>query len=83
MPVQEYPADPNRVEWAPSADVLWQTLRDDGVVGAKPTATASGTTAPLTVSPTEIAVDVVNATGVQGLAAQVAAALEVQGFPEA
>ncbi len=30
VPVQEYPADPNRVEWAPSADVLWQTLRDDG-----------------------------------------------------
>ena len=27
VPVQEYPADPNRVEWAPSADVLWQTLR--------------------------------------------------------
>ncbi|HET7822766.1 MAG TPA: LCP family protein [Ornithinibacter sp.] len=82
VPVQEYPADPNRVEWAPSADVLWQTLRDDGVVGAKPGATASGTTAPLTVSPTQIAVDVVNATGVQGLAAQVAAALEVQGFPK-
>ena len=34
------------------------------------------------MSPTEIPVDVVNATGVQGLAAQVAAALEVQGFPE-
>ena len=82
VPVQEYPADPNRVEWAPSADVLWQTLRDDGVVGAKPTATASGTAAPLTVSPTQVAVDVVNATGVQGLAAQVAAALEVQGFPK-
>ena len=30
---------PGRV--GPSADVLWQTLRDDGVVGAKPTATAS------------------------------------------
>jgi len=82
VPVQEYPADPNRVEFAPSADVLWQTLVDDGVVGEKPTATASGTTAPLTVSPTEIPVDVVNATGAQGLAAQVASALEVQGFPK-
>jgi hypothetical protein len=81
VPVQEYPADPNRVEWAPSAEVLWQTLRDDGVVGEKPTSTASGTAAPLTVSPTTVQVDVVNATGVQGLAAQVAAALEVQGFP--
>src|SRR6478609_5292947 len=46
VPVQEYPADPNRVEFAPSADVLWQTLVDDGVVGEKPTAPASGTTAP-------------------------------------
>ena len=82
VPVQDYPADPNRVEWAPSADVLWQTLRDDGVVGEKPTATASGSASPLTVSPTQVKVDVVNATGVQGLAAQVAAALEVQGFPK-
>ena len=82
VPVQEYAPDPNRVEWAPSAEVLWQTLRDDGVVGAKPTATASASTAPLTVSPTEVSVEVVNATGVQGLAAQVAAALEVQGFPK-
>ena len=82
VPVQEYPADPNRVEWAPSADVLWQTLRDDGVVGAKPSATPSASTEPLTVSPTEVAVEVVNATGVQGLAAEVAAALEVQGFPD-
>ena len=68
VPVQDYPADPNRVEWAPAADVLWQTLRDDGVVNEKGTSTASASAAPLTVSPTEIAVDVVNATGVQGLA---------------
>ena len=57
VPVQEYPADPNRVEWAPSADALWQILRDDGVVGEKPTTTASGIAAPLAVSPTEIAVE--------------------------
>ena len=81
VPVQDYPPDPNRVEWAPAADVLWQTLLDDGVLNEKGTSTASASAAPLTVSPTEIAVDVVNATGVQGLARQVAAALEVQGFP--
>jgi len=81
VPVQPYPADPNRVQWAPGADQLWATLREDGVVGAKPSPTASGSTVPLTVSPTKIAVDVVNATGVQGLAAEVAVALEVQGFP--
>jgi LCP family protein required for cell wall assembly len=82
VPVQPYPADPNRVQWAPGADALWQTLRDDGVVGATPTATASASSAPLTVSPTQITVDVVNATGVSGLASQVAKALEVQGFPK-
>lgn len=81
VPVQEYPADPNRVEWAPSADALWKTLREDGVVGEKPSTAPSASSEPLTVSPTGIQVDVVNATGVQGLAAQVAAALEVQGFP--
>lgn len=80
VPSQQYPADHNRVEWAPGADVLWQTLRDDGVVGAKPSPAPSGPPALLTVSPTQVAVDVVNATGVQGLAAQVAAALDVQGF---
>ena len=45
-------------------------------------ARASGSTAPLTVSPTEVAVEVVNATGVQGLSKQVATALEVQGFAD-
>jgi LCP family protein required for cell wall assembly len=82
VPVQEYPADPNRVEWAPGADVLWQTLRDDAVVGEKPSPGPSASSTPLTVSPTQIPVDVVNGTGVPGLAAQVAAALEVQGFPK-
>jgi LCP family protein required for cell wall assembly len=82
VPVQDYPADPNRVEWAPSADALWKTLREDGVVGEKPSTAPSASSEPLTVSPTGIQVDVVNATGVQGLAAQVAAALEVQGFPK-
>ena len=82
VPTQAYPADPNRVQWAPGADALWQTLRDDAVVGAKPTPTASGSAEPLTVSPASITVDVSNATGVPGLAAQVAKALEVQGFPK-
>jgi hypothetical protein len=52
------------------------------VIGAKPTATPSASAAPLTVSPADVRVEVVNATGVSGLAAQVAAALEVQGFPK-
>ena len=82
VPVKDYEPDPNRVAWAPEAEDLWQTLRDDGVVGEEPSPSASATAEPLTVSPTEITVEVVNATGVQGLAADVAAALELQGFPE-
>ncbi len=80
VPVEDYPADPNRVQWSAAADTLWQTLRSDGVVGASasPTPSASG---PVTVSPADVQVDVVNATGVAGLAAQAAAALAVQGFP--
>ncbi|GAA4410630.1 LCP family protein [Fodinibacter luteus] len=37
VPVQEYEADPNRVAWAPEAEALWETLREDGVLGAQPT----------------------------------------------
>jgi LCP family protein required for cell wall assembly len=82
VPVKDYAPDPNRVAWAPEAEDLWQTLRDDGVVGEapKPGATASGK--PLTVSPSDVRVEVVNATGVQSLASEVAAALTVQGFPD-
>ena len=80
VPIKEYAPDPNRVAWSQDAEALWQTLRDDEVVGEKATPAASASTEPLTVSPTEIPVEVVNATGVQGLAKQVATALEVQGF---
>lgn len=82
VPVEAYAPDPNRVQWSAAAETLWQTLRDDQVIGAKPTAAPSASAAPLTVSPAYVRVEVVNATGVSGLAAQVAAALEVQGFPK-
>ncbi|HYN68339.1 MAG TPA: LCP family protein [Ornithinibacter sp.] len=82
VPITEYAPDPNRVAWSPDAEALWQTLRDDEVVGEAPSTSASASAEPLTVSPTGIAVEVVNATGVQGLATQVAAALEVQGFAD-
>ena len=82
VPVKDYEADPNRVAWAPEAEDLWQTLRDDGVLGEEPTPGASASAEPLTVSPSGISVEVVNATGVQGLASEVAAALEVQGFAD-
>ena len=83
VPVQEYPADPNRVEWAPSAEVLWQTLRDDGVVGAKPSA------APVRLGrAAHREPDGGRGRGRQrhracrGSPREVAAALEVQGFPD-
>ncbi len=82
VPIKEYAPDPNRVAWAPEAEALWQTLRDDEVVGQGPSTSPSADPEPLTVSPTEIAVEVVNATEVRALAGQVAAALEVQGFPD-
>ena len=82
VPVKDYEPDPNRVAWAPEAEDHWQTLLADDVVGEKPTPSASASAEPLSVSPTDITVEVVNATGVQGLAGEVAAALELQGFPE-
>jgi LCP family protein required for cell wall assembly len=83
VPNETYPADPNRVQWKDSAKQIWSALRADRPVGAKPT-TATPTpspTASLTVSPADVSVTVVNATGVSGLARQAAQALEVQGFP--
>jgi len=81
VPVTDYQPDPNRVAWAPEAADLWQTLRDDQVPGEAPKPGATASAKPLTVSPTTVKVDVVNATGVQGLAREAAAALTVQGFP--
>lgn len=78
VPVEAYPQDPNRVQWSSSADELWSALRDDTVVGAGPSPATS--TAPLTVSPAAIGVEVVNATGTPGLAAQAADGLTAQGF---
>ncbi len=80
VPVEDYPEDPNRVQWSAPADDLWAALRDDTVLGAEPDAAATPT--PLTVSPANIGVEVVNATGVSGLAAQAAEGLTVQGFEQ-
>ena len=83
VPHEAYPRDPNRVQWKTSAEQIWSALREDRPVGAepKPVATPSpSATQPLTVSPDEVTVRVVNASGVPGLARQARAALEVQGF---
>lgn len=83
VPNEVYPADPNRVQWQASADVIWEALRADHKVNEGPgTATASPTATPLTVSPADISVLVLNASGTPGLAAQARAALRVQGFAD-
>lgn len=80
VPTEVYPADTNRVQWAPEADELWEAIRTDRDLGA-PTPTPSPTsTVPLTVTPDKVQVQVVNASGVPGLAKQAVAALAVQGF---
>ena len=80
VPIVDYEPDPNRVAWAPEAEDLWRTLRDDVAPGEARKPGGSASAEPLTASPTGITVEVVNATGVQGLASEVAAALTVQGF---
>jgi hypothetical protein len=87
VPIEAYPADPNRVQWAESADLLWESLREDKPLpGQKPPpgtpepTPSPTTTEPLTVAPNTIQVRVTNDSGVPGLARQAAGALEVQGF---
>ena len=33
VPFQAYPADPNRLQWAPEADRLWRLIRNDRKIG--------------------------------------------------
>ncbi|NHI20283.1 LCP family protein [Phycicoccus endophyticus] len=83
VPNETYPADPNRVQWQDSAEVIWESLREDHRVN-EPAATRSPSPSPsasaLSVSPDDIDVLVLNASGTSGLAGQSAAALTVQGF---
>jgi len=60
---------------------LWQSIKDDvpWIKPKKPSSTGSGSTK-VTVAPADITVRVLNGSGVAGRAAEVAAALEAQGF---
>ncbi|WP_377644012.1 LCP family protein [Oryzobacter terrae] len=83
VPNETYPLDTNRVQWKDSAKTIWKALREDQQLGvpaktASPTPTPSAE--PLTASPDEISVRVVNSSGVPGLARQARDALQVQGF---
>lgn len=82
VPTEPYPADLNRVQWKSSAEQVWTALREDRRPGEpeKAAPEPSESAEALTVPPDEIAVQVVNATGVPGLAGQARKALTVQGF---
>ncbi|WP_308279731.1 LCP family protein [Phycicoccus mangrovi] len=82
VPNEVYPNDPNRVQWQDSADLIWESIREDHPVNETPTkgANPSPSASPLTVSPDEITVQVLNGAGTSGLASQDAAILEAQGF---
>ncbi|MFN8098920.1 MAG: LCP family protein [Dermatophilaceae bacterium] len=86
VPVEVYPADPNRVQWKASADDLWAAIRADrplpgtgDVANSTPTSTAT-VDKPLTIRPDRITVTISNDSGVTGLALQAGDALRVQGF---
>ncbi len=79
VPTEQYPPDHNRVQWTASAEQIWQALREDRAVNEKPKA-APWTAPAVTVSPAKVSVEVVNASGVSGLATQAQKALQVQGF---
>lgn len=83
VPIEEYAPDPNRVQWADNAELIWKAIRNDQVIGAPdptPEPTPSDSPTQLTVSPDRIAVQVLNGTGVKGLAGQARTALLAQGF---
>ena len=89
VPVEEYALDHNRRQWTSAADVLWKAIRDDAPLpgtqrapGSTPTPTSAPTTPPsvLTVTPDKITVQVINDSGVSGLARQAADDLRLQGF---
>jgi len=82
VPTQTYPKDLNRVQWAPEAEELWEAIRSDREIGAPSPTPSPSSTEPLTVTPDEVSVEVVNSSGVVGLGKQAAGALRVQGFAE-
>jgi len=87
VPTHTYAPDPNRVEWSDSADLIWESLREDKPLpgqkappGTTPPTPTPTTSTPLTVSPDTIQVRITNDSGVGGLARQAAGALTAQGF---
>ncbi|GAA3604012.1 hypothetical protein GCM10022199_04720 [Marihabitans asiaticum] len=82
VPTEPYAKDPNRVVWKEKkAAALWDAVRTDSPLpGTQDKKEPETPEEPLTVSPREISVSVVNDTTAEGLAGQEVAALSVQGF---
>jgi len=88
-PNEPYPADDSRVQFAqPQADQVFSAIAHDvsvPKVAPVPTGTPVPTVTPtaaqvLTTSPAKVKVEVLNGSGVQGVAGQAAAALQGRGF---
>ena len=83
VPTEQYAPDHNRVQWTPAADELWEAIRTDRDLSTPKPTPSPTTTKPLTVPPDEIEVELVNDSGVVGLAKQALEAMRVQGFANA
>lgn len=77
-PNQPYAPDPNNVEFSPTADELWNALRNDVQWPKPPTNGPDGK--PLTVDPSDIKIGVLNGTTTKGLAANKASLFEELGY---
>ncbi|MEJ5913228.1 LCP family protein [Pseudokineococcus sp. 1T1Z-3] len=84
VPFEEYAPDPNRLQWAPEADALWESIRTDSPLpGSEPEPEPAETARvgpALTVSPADITVEVYNGSGEGGRAGEAQEDLRLQGF---
>jgi LCP family protein required for cell wall assembly len=83
-PVEPYPPDPDRVQFAqPQADQVFAAIAHDVTVPKTkpvPTTAPTGGAQVLTTSPSDVKVDVLNGSGIHGVAAQAATDLTSRGF---
>jgi LCP family protein required for cell wall assembly len=76
VPVEPYPSDPNRVQWAePAASRVWKALRAD-----KAYPPPSGPKPVVTVAPKDVRVQVLNGTNDSGAGKRAAKQLRAKGF---
>lgn len=83
-PNEPWPEDRNRVIWTDEADLVWASIRADEPLPGQEEPVEPDPSAepvePLTVTPDQVTVDVVNAGARGGAAGEAAADLQLQGF---